>query len=50
MGYMAFANVTDAESRSNFYSHSIGVVDDCYRCVHCEIGVWNAHREPCYVL
>jgi hypothetical protein len=47
MGYMAFANVTDAESRMNFYSHTIGAVDDCYRCIWCEVGVWNAHKMQC---
>ena len=32
----------------NYASHHIGVVDDCHRCIDCEIGVWNAHLEPCF--
>lgn len=28
-------------------SHRIGIVDDCYRCIDCEIGAWNAHKKPC---
>lgn len=48
MTHMMFAksNMTPEES-ANFYSHNIGVVDDCYRCVYCEIGVWNAHKAFC---
>lgn len=28
-------------------THIIGVVDDCYRCIDCEVGSWNAHKFPC---
>lgn len=28
-------------------THSIGIVDDCYRCTRCEIGAWNAWKERC---
>ena len=31
----------------NANSHCIGVVDDCYRCIDCEIGSWNAWKEYC---
>ena len=31
----------------NEYSHRIGVVDDCYRCIDCEIGSWNAWQTLC---
>ena len=33
----------------NSASHSIGIVDECYRCTRCEIGAWNAHKSPCPV-
>lgn len=36
------------EQDRNYASHHIGVVDDCHRCIDCEIGVWNAHLEPCF--
>lgn len=32
---------------NNESTHRIGVIDDCYRCLDCEIGSWNAHKEPC---
>ena len=32
---------------ANANSHHIGVVDDCYRCINCEIGSWNAWQQPC---
>ena len=40
--------LTDAEKKRNAASHTIGVVDDCYRCLDCEIGSWNAWKSPCY--
>ena len=30
-------------------THVIGVVDECYRCINCEIGSWNAWKTPCPV-
>jgi hypothetical protein len=30
-------------------THVIGIVDECYRCVNCEIGSWNAWKSPCPV-
>lgn len=37
-----------AEVRAaNFDSHRFGVVDDCYRCIDCEIGEWNGWQRPC---
>ena len=33
--------------QANDASHHIGVVDDCYRCMDCEIGSWNAWQQPC---
>lgn len=42
-----FDSLTDAEKARNANSHVIGVVDDCYRCIHCEIGSWNAWKEYC---
>ena len=34
--------------RANAASHRIGNVDDCRRCIDCEIGVWNAWKEMCW--
>jgi hypothetical protein len=31
----------------NSMSHDIGAVDDCYRCIHCEVGSWNAWKFIC---
>ena len=31
----------------NANSHHWGNVDDCVRCVDCEIGIWNAWKEYC---
>lgn len=42
------AALTDEQKRSNSASHRIGIVDDCYRCVHCEIGSWNTWKRPCF--
>lgn len=39
--------LTPAEQESNRRSHRIGVIDDCYRCIRCEVGSWNAHKYPC---
>ena len=34
-------------AEKNAASHVIGIVDDCYRCVYCEIGSWNAWKAMC---
>ena len=39
--------ITPAEREANAASHHIGVVDDCYRCLDCEIGSWNAWKQHC---
>lgn len=39
--------ITPEERAANAASHFIGAVDDCYRCVDCEIGSWNAWQRPC---
>ena len=36
--------------QANDASHQIGVVDDCYRCLDCEIGSWNAWKMACPVM
>ena len=41
------AALTDKEKRINAASHHIGIVDDCRRCVDCEIGSWNAWKAKC---
>lgn len=28
-------------------THRIGTVDDCIRCIDCEVGVWNARKVRC---
>lgn len=35
------------ERKANAASHIIGNVDDCSRCINCEIGSWNAWQRPC---
>lgn len=39
--------ITPEQRSINTYSHRIGNVDDCVRCVDCEIGSWNAWKELC---
>jgi hypothetical protein len=39
--------LTPEQKIANANSHHIGVVDDCYRCVNCEIGKWNAWKQHC---
>jgi len=41
------ASLTKEQMRINSASHIIGVVDDCYRCINCEIGSWNAWKSHC---
>lgn len=41
------AALTDEQKIANANSHRIGVVDDCYRCIDCEIGSWNAWKSHC---
>jgi hypothetical protein len=43
------ALLSPSEREFNARSHTIGIVDDCYRCVDCEIGEWNAWKERCPV-
>lgn len=33
---------------ANAASHRIGNVDDCARCIDCEIAVWNAWQKECW--
>jgi hypothetical protein len=40
--------LTAEEKQRNVASHTLGVVDDCYRCIDCEIGSWNAWKELCW--
>ena len=39
--------LSESEKLANAASHRIGVVDECYRCINCEIGVWNSWKEQC---
>ena len=39
--------LSEAAKAANRNSHRWGVIDDCYRCIDCEIGVWNGWRENC---
>lgn len=43
-----FDSMTPEQRLANAKSHFIGVVDDCYRCLDCEIGSWNAWKNPCH--
>lgn len=36
-----------AAEKANFASHRFGIVDDCERCLVCEIGIWNGRKEFC---
>jgi hypothetical protein len=40
--------ITPDVRKANAASHVIGIVDDCYRCLDCEIGSWNAWKQPCF--
>lgn len=40
-------SMSEAEKTANVRSHHIGVVDDCYRCVDCEMGSWNTWKKFC---
>lgn len=35
------------ERKENYKSHNYGPVDDCIRCVDCEIGIWNGWTAYC---
>ena len=39
--------LTEAIKDLNYRSHDWGVIDDCTRCLDCEIGVWNGWKENC---
>ena len=39
--------ITPEQRAINTYSHRIGNVDDCARCIDCEIGSWNAWKQLC---
>lgn len=39
--------LTEAAKTANYRSHDWGVIDDCNRCLNCEIGIWNGWRENC---
>jgi hypothetical protein len=41
------AAITPEERARNAASHIIGNVDDCARCINCEIGSWNAWKSEC---
>ena len=33
---------------ANDKSHAYGVIDDCERCLNCEVGIWNGWKEACF--
>ena len=35
------------QRKENYVSHNYGDVDDCIRCVDCEVGIWNGWRYAC---
>ena len=40
-------DLTPAEREANARTHHIGNVDDCARCLDCEIAVWNSWKVAC---
>ena len=42
-----YAEMSEQEKNSNYASHRYGIVDDCRRCINCEIGVWNGWKRRC---
>jgi hypothetical protein len=32
---------------ANYASHRLGQVDDCIRCIDCEVAASNAHKRKC---
>jgi hypothetical protein len=40
--------ITPAMRQANVRTHKVGIVDECYRCVRCEIGSWNTWKQPCF--
>jgi hypothetical protein len=48
MEKIALAAIPTDIRQANAYSHTIGNVDDCNRCIHCEIAAWNAWQRPCF--
>ena len=44
---METLTLSPAEREANARTHRIGAVDDCLRCIDCEIGAWNAWKEAC---
>lgn len=44
---MVTLTLSPAEREANSRTHRIGAVDDCLRCIDCEIGAWNAWKEAC---
>lgn len=45
--YSEYLDAKYAAEKVNFASHHFGKVDDCLRCLNCEIGIWNGHKEHC---
>lgn len=44
---METITLSPAEREANARTHRIGNVDDCLRCIDCEIGSWNAWKVAC---
>lgn len=38
---------TECQTTDLTSTHRIGAVDDCIRCIDCEVGVWNARKVRC---
>jgi len=43
----ALTEISVAEGQANRSTHSIGNIEGVNRCIHCEIGSWNAWKELC---
>jgi hypothetical protein len=46
---MITLELTQEQRVANARTHIIGELpaDECYRCIRCEIGAWNAWKERC---
>ena len=44
---MILQELTKEQREANARTHIIGVVDECYACITCEIKSWNAWQQEC---
>jgi hypothetical protein len=39
--------ITPEQQKINSASHIMGMVDDCIRCINCEVASWNSWKTYC---